>query len=207
MKVKLCGFTEQSAVDAASNEGCDFIGLVFCQTSPRYISPDLAAQIIVPKNIAKVAVVVDPSIDLLEEIYKKCKVDYFQFHSNESVKFIEEVKKIFPKIKIIKAFKISGEQDLVEINRYEECANLFLFDSAKAGSGVKFDWNILKNLKTKKDWFLSGGINIDNIDQVMKIEGVKMIDISSGIEKSLAQKSPELIKKIMIKVRSYVNQN
>jgi phosphoribosylanthranilate isomerase len=61
---------------------------------------------------------------------------------------------------------------------------------------------MLKNFSTKKNWFLSGGLNADYLDEALKISGAKMIDISSGIEKYSGQKSPELIKELMTKVKN-----
>ena len=40
----------------------------------------------------------------------------------------------------------------------------------------------MKSLKTTKKWFLSGGLNIHNVDQALEQSGAYMIDISSGIE-------------------------
>ena len=35
------------------------------------------------------------------------------------------------------------------------------------GTGLSFDWNLLKNLKLKKKWMLAGGLNIENIETSM----------------------------------------
>ena len=64
-------------------------------------------------------------------------------------------------------------------------------------------WKILQNLTTKKDWFLSGGLNENNIEEALKITNAKMVDLSSGIEESRGIKSPQLIKKFMTKIRQF----
>jgi phosphoribosylanthranilate isomerase len=205
MLVKLCGFTEQLSLEVAIKEGCNFIGFVFCKESIRYISPKDASLIAksVPLKIPKVAVVVDPNLNFLDEIYQNLLPDFFQFHGNESVDFIRKVKNIFPKIKIIKAFRVSKKIEFDLINSFTSYVDYFLFDSKKAGSGESFDWNLLDNLSFKKDWFLSGGINENNLEIVLKNNKVKMIDISSGIERIRGKKSPELIRNLMKKVRNY----
>jgi phosphoribosylanthranilate isomerase len=206
MKVKLCGFTEENSVQVAISKNPDFLGFVFYKKSPRYISPKDAELISkeVPKNISKVAVVVDFEIDELEEILKEFRTDFVQFHGDESAEFLKNFHKKFPQIKIIKAFKIEQIKDLEQINFFEDCADFFLFDAKVAGeiggSGKQFDWEILKNLKTKKDWFLSGGLNVNNIARALEISAAKMIDISSGIEEMRGEKSPKLIKEFMEKI-------
>ena len=208
MKIKLCGFTEKESLRVAIEAKCDFIGFVFYEKSPRYITLEsasiLAAKI--PATIAKVAVVVDPDFEFLAKISQKFSPDFFQFHGSENVNFLREVRKKFPQIKIIKAFKLNEAEDLEHLKNFEDVADFFLFDGAKPGSGKSFKWEILKNFSSKKangrDWFLSGGLNSDNLDEALKITGAKMVDISSGIEKSRGQKSSELIQELMTKVRN-----
>ena len=206
MLIKLCGFTEENSVKVAIAQKCDFLGFVFYEKSPRYITPQNAAKISkqVPANIAKVAVVVDGDFTLLEKIAQEFAPDFFQFHGNENADFLEAVRNKFPQIKIIKAFKILDAQDLEPVKDFENCVDYFLFDSKvtgeAGGSGKKFDWKILQNFNSKKDWFLSGGLNIENIDEALQVTGAKMLDISSGIEKIRGQKSLELIEELMQKV-------
>jgi phosphoribosylanthranilate isomerase len=204
IKVKLCGFTEKESLRVAIEAKCDFIGFVFYEKSPRYIALEPASILaqIIPATIAKVAVLVDPDFEFLTKISQKFSPDFFQFHGNENINFLHEVRKRFPKIKIIKAFRISEAKDLEHVKNFEDVADLFLLDGAKPGSGKSFKWEMLKNFSTKKNWFLSGGLNADYLDEALKISGAKMIDISSGIEKYPGQKSPELIQELMTKVKN-----
>jgi phosphoribosylanthranilate isomerase len=206
MLTKLCGFTDEESVKIAIAEKCDFLGFVFYDKSPRFISPENAAIIStkIPPSIARVAVVVNPDQSLLQKISEKFLPDFFQFHGDETVEFLKKVREKFPKIKIIKAFRIASEKDLELVKNFESAADLFLFDAKISnefgGSGKKFDWKILQDFNSKKDWFLSGGLNIENIAEALKITGAKMIDISSGIEKIRGKKSPELIEEFMRKI-------
>jgi len=60
----------------------------------------------------------------------------------------------------------------------------------------------LKDFKSPKPYFLSGGININNIDEAFKILNPDFIDISSGIEEERGIKSPKLIIEILKKIKS-----
>jgi len=60
-----------------------------------------------------------------------------------------------------------------------------IFDQklAKIESNAKrFDWSLVQNIKINKPWFISGGINIDNIEEINKKLIPYGIDISSGVE-------------------------
>jgi phosphoribosylanthranilate isomerase len=203
MKVKLCGFQEQKSLQTAIDCGVDFIGLVFCDKSPRNISLQNAKILAnsIPSNIFKVAVVMKKKIGELQEIYKAMKPDFFQLHGDYSIEKIKEIKKNCNEVKIIKAFNINTQQDLQKTEEFSDFVDFFLFDAKMSGSGQAFDWSLLKNFNSKKEWFLSGGLSVNNINKALEITGTKMIDISSGIEKIKGQKSPELIIGLMKKIK------
>lgn len=210
MKVKLCGFKDQQSVAAAIAGKADFIGFVFCEKSPRYISPENVAEVakIIPPSIAKVAVLANIDLEVIKKINQNLNPDYFQFHGSETPGFLLKIREIFPKVKIIKAFKIISRQDLKQVRRFENEADLFLFDKAPSkdedagGNGKPFDWSILSGFRSRRDWFLAGGINAENIRDAVKITGARMVDVSSGIEKTRGQKSAQLIEQLMTKAKN-----
>lgn len=207
MKIKLCGFRDEKSIKTAIKHKCDFLGFIFYDKSVRNISPQEAKNITaqVPKNIAKVAVVVDAEFDFLQKIADEFSPDFFQFHGSESIEYLQKARSKFPTIKIIKAFRIKDASDLNAVNHYADYADYFLLDSKVAGdvggSGQSFDWNILRNFESQKEWFLSGGINIDNIEEALEMTKAKMIDISSGIEEVKGEKSISLIERLMSKIK------
>lgn len=208
MKIKLCGFKDQQSILAAVACRVDFIGFVFCDKSPRYVTAQEAEKIskVIPNNIAKVAVFSNNDLLVIKEVYQHLKPDYFQFHGNETPGFLKKIREIFPRVKIIKAFKIAGRQDLKQIRNFENDADLFLLDSKTVqggGSGQSFDWKILIGFRARRPWFLSGGLNIENVAAAIKMTGAQMIDVSSGIEKVRGEKSVELIQQLIAKVKNY----
>lgn len=203
MKVKLCGFKDQDSIQAAVANAADFIGFIFYEKSARYIDPKQAATVskIIPKNVGKVAVVVDASLELIEQINQHLQPSHLQLHGQESVEYIKKIKETYPNIKIIKAIAVRKKDDLKQVSEFEDFVDYFLFDSKddqqKGGTGHAFDWNILSALKTQKEWFLSGGIHADNVQEAIDKTGAKMIDISSGIEEVKGEKSVNRIEKFM----------
>ncbi len=202
LKIKLCGFKHKQDIDFASKFNISFMGFVFYKNSPRNVELEQISKIIkdIPTHIKKVAVTVDASNEELGKIIKVLKPDFLQLHGSESEKRTREIKDYF-QIPIIKAFKISNKDDLDQIKFFEDVADYFLFDAnagdLKGGGGKSFDWNILKDLKTKKEWFLSGGINADNLSYAINTTNAKMVDLSSSIEEVKGIKSKSLIEKFM----------
>ena len=61
-----------------------------------------------------------------------------------------------------------------------------------------FNWNYLKNIEIN-EWFLAGGIDINNIEKASKIS--KKIDISSSLEDNPGIKSSKKISDFLLKVK------
>ncbi len=202
IKTKLCGFTNQETVDLAIELKVNFIGFVFYPKSARNISPKKVRELAknIPHSIKKVAVIVDAQDKKIREIIKCLEPDFLQIHSSKKNRILE-IRNQF-QIPIIKAFPISEAKDLEAVEDYENIVDMFLFDGKTSGSGESFDWKILENFRTRKKWFLSGGLNIANIDQALKITGARMVDLSSGIEEIKGVKSPKLIKDFVARIAS-----
>ncbi len=204
MKIKLCGFKEEDSLKVAIQSNVDYIGFVFHEPSPRNISTSQAHNLakIIPENINKVSVTVDAPLKVLQEIYNSLKPQYIQLHGSENLDYIKNVKENFPEAKIIKALKIKDEKDLNQVKIYENYVDHILLDGESPGSGQSFNWNLIQDFKTKNDFFLSGGLNKDNILDAIKKTNAKIVDISSGIEEVRGKKSPKLIEKITTLIKN-----
>ena len=204
MKIKLCGFTELKTIKTAIDYGCDFLGIVFVKNSIRYVNPEESKKLssIIPNNIHKVAVVADETLENLQIINQNFQPNFFQLHGEEDVEYIQNLRKKLPNIAIIKAISISEKNDLDKIKNYENYVDYFLLDNKNPGSGKAFKWEFLKDFKPIKPYFLSGGINLANLDEAIKIANPEFIDVSSGIEEIRGFKSSKLIIEILQKIKS-----
>jgi len=199
MIVKICGIKNEDTLICCHNNRINFFGMIFYPKSPRNISIE-NANILQKKskdlNINGVGVFVDKNINELEAIIKNLKLRFVQLHGSEDELYIRDVKK--NDVKIIKSISINNVSDLKKIHRYSS-ADYFLFDykplkgELPGGNAKSFDWNIMKSLETDKPWFLSGGININNIKQILKDIKPFGIDLSSGVEKELGIKDNRII--------------
>ena len=207
MIVKICGIKNEDTLICCQKNRINFFGMIFYAKSPRNISVE-NANILLKKsenlNISGVGVFVDKNINELEAIIKNLKLRYVQLHGSEDELYIRDVKK--NDVKIIKSISINNVNDLKKIHYYNS-ADYFLFDykplkgELPGGNAKSFDWNILKGLETDKPWFLSGGININNIEQILKDIKPFGIDLSSGVEKELGIKDNHIINNFISKLK------
>jgi phosphoribosylanthranilate isomerase len=122
-----------------------------------------------------------------------------QLHGHESVVFCLELKnKMNAEIEIIKVFSIDDDFYFEKLNEYKDACDYFLFDTKgklPGGNGVTFNWEILKKYKSKKPLFLSGGIGIDEIANIKKLNlPLFAIDVNSKFEIEPGLKNIELLK-------------
>ena len=85
---------------------------------------------------------------------------------------------------------------------------MILFDTksesdVSGGTGISFDWKLLKGYYSQKEWILAGGLNKENIAKALKITNAKFIDVSSGVEKSRGEKCQKKIKSFIKTVKDY----
>ena len=207
-EIKICGINDQISMDVAINNNIDYIGLVFYNKSPRNLSFSSAK--ILTRNrseISKiVALTVNASDNFLLEIKKNIKPDFIQLHGEEGPNRCINIREKF-NIPIIKGIGIENDMNIrYLIKPYEEICDILILDAPSkelpGGNGKKFDWEILKNHKSKKKWMLAGGLNINNISKAIDITKPPAIDISSGLEKKKGTKDPQLIKDFMFKCRN-----
>ena len=206
MIIKICGIQNQDTLICCENNGINFFGMIFYSKSPRNITIENANKLnkISEKlNINGVGVFVNKEINELEEIIKYVNLKYVQLHGSEDELYIKNLKKFG--VKIIKSIYVSNEEDLKKINNYQT-VDYFLFDykpkknELPGGNSKSFDWNILKSLKTDKPWFLSGGINLNNIQQILVDINPYGVDLSSGVEKELGIKDNQIINNFIEKL-------
>ena len=200
IELKICGVNSENIINTIlQSGGCQYLGFVFYPSSPRNLSIEQSSKLtsIVPSHIKKVAVLVNPNNKFIEKI--KNQFDYLQLYNTDPLK-VKELKLIFKK-KIIQSIKIEKEEDIYKYRQYIGIADEFLFDSSGMEKSSMFNWNYLKNIKAKS-WFLAGGINIDNINEALKIS--QKIDISSALEDNPGEKSEKKVIDFLKKIKKFL---
>ena len=182
---KICGISDPITLNFLINHPHPpkFIGFI-CNypKSPRYVKHEKLKKLlnITPKHSFYVAVLVKPTVEILEKI-KNLPFDYYQLYDC-SPKEIKDIKQKYKK-KIITAFTIKTESDLINYKLYSDVTDIYLFDSKGYEKSQGFDHDIVKNISLNKELMIAG--NIQYNDELKKYKNLaNFIDLSGGLETS-----------------------
>ncbi len=203
MRVKICGITNIEDAFLAQQLGTDAIGFIFYNKSKRYVSPEIAESILKSLSpfIMKIGVFVNESFEEINNISAKVKLNAVQLHGEESPEVIEKIN-----LPVIKSFRIKNKFDFSILNKYKDVS--FLLDSFSkdeyGGTGKTFKWELIPDIYKNKI-ILSGGISIDNIEEVIRKINPAAIDVSSSLEEFPGKKDHQKLKHFFEKVNSLRN--
>ena len=200
--IKICGITNLESAELCIDQNANYLGFVFYEHSPRNVTNKNISEILekIKNQINLVAVTKEPSELIIEKI-SNLPFNFIQVHGTVLPDKLAEIKNTTG-MRIIKAFNILSSADLNDVNKYQDIADFYLFDSNNSGSGVVFDWSILEDKQIKKDFFLSGGLNPHNISKAIEKTGTKYVDVSSGVEQREGIKDKKLIEQFILNART-----
>ena len=177
-KIKLCGLSRPCDIEAANELKPEYIGFVFVSNRRRYITPEKAKELkrLLAPEICAVGVFINEEPEKVACLLNHGVIDIAQLHGREDEDYIKQLRTLTDQ-PIIKAFRIEAAKDIEDA----ECcsADYVLLDSG-AGTGAKFDWNLIRNIK--RPYFLAGGLSPDNAEDAVAMLHPFAVDVSSGIE-------------------------
>ncbi len=183
MKFKVCGLFDEKNIFNVSKLNPDYIGHIFWEKSVRYVKGD-TPQI---NNCKKTGVFYNSNYDFISKKIENHKLKCVQLHGDETPELCQKFLDL--NIEVIKSFRIDQNFDFEILNDYMNKCDLFLFDSKSklpGGTGKKFNWELLKKYKLKKEFFISGGIGLDSIDSLNRLVDMNLplygIDVNSKFE-------------------------
>ena len=174
MMVKICGITNLEDAMASVESGASALGFNFYPKSPRYITPEAAAEITskLPAGVIKVGVFVNAQT---EETARIAGLDVVQLHGDESPQQIPAG------LRTWKAFRVTPEFDLSMLDEWP--LEAFLLDAPTAaygGSGETFDWR--RAHSTKHKIILAGGLDAANVGAAIAQAQPYGVDSCSRLE-------------------------
>jgi phosphoribosylanthranilate isomerase len=203
---KICGLSSEAAVAAAVEGGAAYLGFVFYPPSPRAVSPARAAALIaaVPPGVLRVGLFVDADDALIGAVLDAAPIDILQFHGHETPDRVADVKHRFRR-PVMKAIAVAAPQDVLAAARYDEVADMLLFDAKPprredalpGGNGLAFDWHLIAGHSWRRPWMLSGGLTAQLLPEAVRISGASAVDVSSGVERSPGDKDPDKIREFL----------
>ena len=197
MKLKVCGMKHNTLEVAALQP--DYLGFIFHEDSPRNFDNDIPK---LPENIKKVGVFVDKTVEFIAGQIEKHQLDAVQLHGHESPEVCKLLKSA--NVEIIKVFSIKNEFDFSVLAPYEDVCDYFLFDTKgklPGGNGYTFDWSVLNDYPSTKSFFLSGGIGLDQLENIKEFKNSPAstycyaLDVNSKFEIEPGLKDIEELKK------------
>lgn len=209
MEIKICGVTKPDQAAAIAKLGADYLGYICVPASSRYVTPAQVAELSHAAGgaIAQVGVFMDASLDDISAYVDASQLQGIQLHGNESQDFCHALKSRFPNIKLIKAFRVQNPEILSQAIAYAAMVDMVLLDAYDpnlgGGTGKSLDWQSLQNFRPSCDWWLAGGLNLDNIQRAIALGQPQGLDISSGVEFSPGNKNLDAVKALITKIRFY----
>jgi phosphoribosylanthranilate isomerase len=203
LKIKVCGMLYPENRQEVEKLHVDFLGFIFYPGSKRYAGGQKDRALFSSKR-EKVAVFVDEGIDQIINIAHSIGFKYIQLHGNENSLLCGELKK--QGLKIIKAFNIGDNFDFELLNSYDDVVDYYLFDtksSMPGGSGQKFNWDVLDKYRGDIPFFLSGGIQPEDVCKIKQINHPKFygVDLNSGFEDVPGLKNPAKLKSFLCELQ------
>ena len=190
-RVKICGITEVFYAQAAIEAGADLIGVVFAP-SPRQVTYEKAREMaatVKKYNLPIVGVFVNMPAAEINHVAIACGLDFVQLSGDETWEYCQEIEKT-----VIKTIHISPEWDEEEVlvhledgkRRLGSTPPIYLLDTLVedkyGGTGQTFDWEIAKRAVAKFPVIIAGGLNPENVGQVVASLRPWGVDVSSGVE-------------------------
>jgi phosphoribosylanthranilate isomerase len=199
-RIKICGVTTPEDARLIAESGADAVGLNFFPESPRYVSPERAAEIAaqLPKSIVRVGVFVNASSAVIRAAAELAGLDLIQLHGDEPPEFLREL----APLPVLRAFRTRG--DLKPIGDYlKRCVvapRAVLLDAYQPGSfggtGQTLNWHDIRASKRRLGELplvLAGGLNPRNVAQAIRTVQPAAVDVASGVEAETGRKDPRLV--------------
>ncbi len=190
-RVKICGITDVPSARAAAEVGADFIGVVFAE-SRRKVSPEIVLDIVAavkdyPTEV--VGVFVNLAAAEVNALAERCGLHRVQLSGDETWEYCRQIER--PLIKAVHMLPGWGEDEL--IGHLEEGQRalgerppvylLDTFDEKKyGGTGRAFDWSKAVKAAAGYPVVVAGGLDPDNVGQVVACLNPWGVDVSSGVE-------------------------
>ena len=194
-RIKICGLTREQDVDAAVAAGADAIGFVLYKASPRYVSPERAAELArrLPPFVTPVLLFVNENTTNIIAAQAINTPAIIQFHGDETLEQCAAIQRRFIRAARIPLGPDAAQFDLVKYAQDYSQAQAILLDAhveGYGGGGKTFNWSLLPT-NVNAHLVLSGGLNAANVtDGILQVRPrckTLAVDVSSGVEATDSQ--------------------
>jgi len=164
MMIKVCGITRREDAVAAAEAGASALGFIFYPESPRYVTPEKAAELGDGLPVWKVGVFVDESPAAIEAAICAARLDIVQIYGDSAP----------AGARVWRAFRMVAGAGAPPVDG----AEAVLFDGP--ANGVSFDWAWARNAGGKV--IVAGGLDASNVAEAIRAASPWGVDASSRLE-------------------------
>jgi phosphoribosylanthranilate isomerase len=200
--IKICGITNAQDARVAADAGADAVGLIFAE-SPRRVGVEEARRIsmALPEHVLRVGVFVDEQPAEILRISREVGLDLAQLHGDETPEDVTAIRQ--GGVKVMKALRVKSAASLRALDRYG--ADLILLDahseSARGGTGQRFDWEVAKSSTGRDNIVVSGGLGPENVREAVEFFQPYGVDASSSLEDGPGKKNSERVRRFVLAAR------
>lgn len=200
--IKICGVTCVADARMAVEFGVDAIGVNLVPSSVRFVDEATARRIAdaVRGRVRVVGVVAEHDPVKLDRMRRVTGVDWLQLHGDEPT----EQDIVLPRDSFL-AVRIGDRSDVERARRSP--GDPVLVDAKVpgmlGGSGVGFDWELVRGLAAERRLILAGGLRPDNVATAVAIVRPWGVDVASGVQTDhdARRKDPERVRRFVEAVR------
>jgi phosphoribosylanthranilate isomerase len=194
-RVKICGITDAAGYDAAVAAGADWIGFNFFPPSPRFVTPEQAAELAArASGPLRVGLFVEPTEGDIAAVLGVAPLDILQIYATPAR--AAELGRIFG----LPVWRSVGIGARAELPGDEPGIAAHLIEpkppqgaTRPGGNAISLDWTLTSGWHAPKPWLLAGGLTPDNVAAAIVASGARAVDVASGVERTRGQKDPALI--------------
>ena len=210
-RIKICGLTREADVDAAVHAGADAIGFVLYPQSPRFVSPERAAELArrLPPFVTPVLLFVNASPEFIAQGVSAVPNALLQFHGDETPADCAAAGRPFIRAARIPPGPAGAGFDLLKYASDYAAAQAILLDAhveGYGGGGQSFDWTAFPwshpQLNASSRLVLSGGLTPANVTDGIRLVRPWAVDVSSGVEAAKGLKDPDRMLAFVAAVRA-----
>ncbi|MHC4925389.1 MAG: phosphoribosylanthranilate isomerase [Planctomycetota bacterium] len=209
VKVKICGLMRRADVLFADARGSDYVGVILSAGYTRTVTVEEAKGLVADVAATPVAVFVDEEVSVAARAAAAIGAGVVQLHGEETRRTVSEVSALGP-WKVWKAVRVREPSDLTDaLARYADVVDGLLVEGWKdgvvGGGGARADLQALSAVRNEVpaglDLVLAGGLNPENVAEGVARFRPSVVDVSSGVEETLGQKSDDLVYRFIEEAR------
>ena len=207
-QVKICGVCRPADAVTAARLGASYIGVILAPGRSRTQSVASAATIFASAGARRVGVFVDAAPVDVARVAGELALDVVQLHGDESPAAVRAL--VADGLEVWKAVRVRAPSDVLRaVDDFGGSAAGLLLDGWSAaghgGVGARFDWDAAaearRQIPAAMRVIVAGGLSAANVAGVVDVLEPEVVDVSSGVEAELGEKSHERMHSFIAAVR------